>query len=273
MAPSPQALLTALYALPVELTADPQCVGSREGCWAAPQASNRWLAAQRRRPTAGQRRRPATALVSCTGGWARRSDGRCSSLQAVVANASVSCPRPPCRHVVYDIAVPLFNMQHLFGIYTHNAQPLILPGDASTAQRERRLRELLPVLVNNATRGASPMRMHWKRYTAFAADYVREVLGDDEPGLVCFKVCLWWASGGCMRNTGASLWEGHAGCRLGAAAGCMHLPMCPPPLSCCTALHGCRQQRLPPTAGVPLVPAPADCAGGHGPPQPPHRAD
>ncbi|PSC71910.1 Carotenoid cleavage dioxygenase 8 [Micractinium conductrix] len=117
MAPSPQALLTALYALPVELTADPQ-------------------------------------------------------------------------HVVYDIAVPLFNMQHLFGIYTHNAQPLILPGDASTAQRERRLRELLPVLVNNATRGASPMRMHWKRYTAFAADYVREVLGDDEPGLVCFKTVL-----------------------------------------------------------------------------------
>lgn len=35
---------------------------------------------------------------------------------------------------MYDSLVPLFNMQHLFGIYTPDAQPLILGAMDSTEQ-------------------------------------------------------------------------------------------------------------------------------------------
>ena len=125
MAPSPQALLTALYALPPELATDLKCVGGRGGA-----------------------SRGAAQDVACA---------RLGGHRAMAApTPSELLTSPSSRHVIYDVAVPLFNMQHLFGIYTPLAQPLLLTGDASTARRERRLRKLLPLLVTNATRGASP---------------------------------------------------------------------------------------------------------------------
>ena len=90
--------------------------------------------------------------------------------------------------MLYDIAVPLFNMQHLFGIYTPLAQPLLLPGDASNAEVEEKLRELLPKVANNSDPDMNPLRLHWDSYPAYTSDYVRHVLGDGQPGLVCFKV-------------------------------------------------------------------------------------
>ena len=37
-------------------------------------------------------------------------------------------PRPRRSHVIFDVLVPLFNMQHLFGVYTPNAQVIFLDG-------------------------------------------------------------------------------------------------------------------------------------------------
>ena len=157
MAPSPQALLTALYALPPELATDLKCVGGRGGA-----------------------SRGAAQDVACA---------RLGGHRAMAApTPSELLTSPSSRHVIYDVAVPLFNMQHLFGIYTPLAQPLLLTGDASTARRERRLRKLLPLLVTNATRGASPLHVHWDHPAAHPADYVQHVLGGPGNGLVCFKV-------------------------------------------------------------------------------------
>ena len=40
--------------------------------------------------------------------------------------AAQALPFVWCRHIVYDVLVSLFNMQHLFGVYTPDAQILVL---------------------------------------------------------------------------------------------------------------------------------------------------
>ncbi|PSC70048.1 choline-phosphate cytidylyltransferase 2 [Micractinium conductrix] len=91
-------------------------------------------------------------------------------------------------HILYDIAVPLFNMQHTFGIYTPKAQPLILPG--CDANKKKLLWDLLPMFVNTPRPEMSLLRLHWDNNLTFAEDYAAQLLGDTADGQVCFKTVL-----------------------------------------------------------------------------------
>lgn len=81
--------------------------------------------------------------------------------------------------------VPLFNMQHLFGIYTPKAQPLAV-GEC-TEKKQKFLWQLLPMFINTPRPEMSILRLHWDNNLAFAADYAAQVLGDAGDGHVCFK--------------------------------------------------------------------------------------
>ncbi|GAB4817394.1 hypothetical protein N2152v2_004440 [Parachlorella kessleri] len=89
-------------------------------------------------------------------------------------------------HVMYDLLTPLFTMQHLFGIYTPDAQPLILHQLGNYTDYDWRLQ----LLVNTPNPAKSLLRLTWDHYATTLANYTRDVLGEGNEGLVCFKTLL-----------------------------------------------------------------------------------
>lgn len=98
---------------------------------------------------------------------------------------------------MFDVLVPLFNMQHLFGVYTPDAQPLILRAMNGT---EADLRARLPRLINTPRPEMSLLRLAWRHDDEWAGEYAARLLGAPPgaplQGLVCFKVrrpavCCW----------------------------------------------------------------------------------
>ena len=85
---------------------------------------------------------------------------------------------------MYDLLTPMFTMQHLFGIYTPDAQPLILHQLGNYTDYDWRLQ----LLVNTPNPAKSLLRLTWDHYATTLANYTREVLGEGNEGLVCFKV-------------------------------------------------------------------------------------
>lgn len=125
----------------------------------------------------------------------------CPDLRLLRLNVSLppgpAPPPPPCRHVMFDVLVPLFNMQHLFGVYTPDAQPLILRAMNGT---EADLRARLPRLINTPRPEMSLLRLAWRHDDEWAGEYAARLLGAPPgaplQGLVCFKVrrpavCCW----------------------------------------------------------------------------------
>ncbi|KAL4442053.1 hypothetical protein ABPG77_011314 [Micractinium sp. CCAP 211/92] len=94
-------------------------------------------------------------------------------------------------HVLYDVLVPLFNMQHRFGVYTPDAQPLIL---RATNGSEAELRKRLPRLINTRRPEMSLLRLAWRNDDEWAGEYAARLLGaapGSQPrGLVCFQTVL-----------------------------------------------------------------------------------
>lgn len=92
----------------------------------------------------------------------------------------------PRRHVLYDVLVPIFNMQHVFGVYTPDAQILI---PQAVAGSEEELARSLPRLINTARPQDSLLRLTWDHDAAWVRDYARRVLDEGTAqGRVCFKV-------------------------------------------------------------------------------------
>ncbi|PSC68931.1 DNA-damage-repair toleration chloroplastic-like [Micractinium conductrix] len=94
-------------------------------------------------------------------------------------------------HVLYDFTQALFNMQHLFGVYTPQAQPLLLPVGAHD---QRKWHGELRKLFSNLRAEKSMAALHWNSPVEFAADYGEALLGGGGGGggggLVCFKSVL-----------------------------------------------------------------------------------
>jgi len=87
---------------------------------------------------------------------------------------------------MYDVLVPMFNMQHLFGVYTPAAQVLITGVVNGT---EQELRDSLARLINTPDPRMSLLHLTWDKDAAFLKDYAAEVLGAGAAdGLVCFRV-------------------------------------------------------------------------------------
>lgn len=111
-------------------------------------------------------------------------------------------------HIVYDVLVPLFNMQHLFGVYTPDAQILVLDrhlndtlrnhedgvypeGDSPKEALIRRMRKFL----NTTDPSASMFRLLWDHNAMWPRDYSLKQLGrgrdgQGRDGLICFKSVL-----------------------------------------------------------------------------------
>lgn len=95
----------------------------------------------------------------------------------------------PHRHVLFDVLAPLFNLQHLFGLYTPAAQLLVLgPQNGSDAELQHELRKY----INTPDPALSLLRLTWDADAAWLGEYVRRVLGEEAArqrggGLVCFK--------------------------------------------------------------------------------------
>jgi hypothetical protein len=86
---------------------------------------------------------------------------------------------------MYDVLVPMFNLQLLFGMYTRDAQILILGAQGGD---EELMRKDLPRNLNTADADQSVLRLTWDHDAALLGDYARSVLGEGSAGLVCFEV-------------------------------------------------------------------------------------
>ena len=99
-------------------------------------------------------------------------------------------PRPhPCparRHAMYDLAVPLFNLQHLWGVYRPDAQVLLL--NQTSADSWQGIDYYARRMVITPDPQRSVFRLTWDSDATWTANYTRQVLGDGRDGLVCFKV-------------------------------------------------------------------------------------
>lgn len=84
------------------------------------------------------------------------------------------------------MAVPLFNLQHMFGIYTPRAVPLVM--GCADAANETQFRKILPKKLNNPRPELSLLQLHWDHNMTLAADLASQVLGSAGDGLVCFRV-------------------------------------------------------------------------------------
>ncbi len=80
-------------------------------------------------------------------------------------------------------------MQHRFGGYTADAQPLILRAMNGS---EAELRKRLPRLINTRRPEMSLLRLAWRNDDEWAGEYAARLLGaapGSQPrGLVCFQV-------------------------------------------------------------------------------------
>lgn len=87
---------------------------------------------------------------------------------------------------MYDLAVPLFNLQHLWGVYRADAQVLLL--NKTSADSWAGIDHYARRMVITPDPQRSVFRLTWDRDATWTANYTREVLGGDREGLVCFKV-------------------------------------------------------------------------------------
>jgi len=91
-------------------------------------------------------------------------------------------------HVQFDLAVPLFNLQHLFGIYRPDAQVLVLNKTLSDNWEE--VAYYMERMINTPKPERSIFRLSWDSDAAWLSNYAQRVLGDADDGLVCFKTLL-----------------------------------------------------------------------------------
>ncbi len=120
---------------------------------------------------------------------------------------------------MFDVLVPLFNLQHLFGLYSPATQILILGPQGPSPEG---LARELTRMVNTANPDKSLLHLTWDRDAEFLEDYARYVLGEAREGLVCFKVleCVYrWRGPGFGGGAPARPGSAHArGCQLGGKA-------------------------------------------------------
>ena len=87
---------------------------------------------------------------------------------------------------MFDLAVPLFNLQHLWGVYRSDAQVLMLNRTSGDMWEGVDFYARRMVITPDPKR--SVFRLTWDRDATWTANYTRSVLGDSGDGLVCFKV-------------------------------------------------------------------------------------
>ncbi|EFN58307.1 hypothetical protein CHLNCDRAFT_142310 [Chlorella variabilis] len=90
-------------------------------------------------------------------------------------------------HVMFDVMVPIFNMQHQFGLYDPAAQ-ILIPFAVNGSDDD--LRYWLPKLVNTRKPEKSVLRLTHDHEAAWVGEYAAAALGDSRDGLVCFKTLL-----------------------------------------------------------------------------------
>lgn len=88
---------------------------------------------------------------------------------------------------MFDVLVPVFNMQQQFGLYDPSAQILIPFAVNGT---ESSLRYWLPTLINTKDRNKSVLHLTYHSPAAWTREYAAQVLGDKGDGLVCFHATL-----------------------------------------------------------------------------------
>jgi hypothetical protein len=91
-------------------------------------------------------------------------------------------------HAMYDLAVPLFNLQHLWGVYRPDAQVLMLNKTSADTWQGIDFYARRMVITPDPQR--SVFRLTWDRDATWTGNYTREVLGGNRNGLVCFKSLL-----------------------------------------------------------------------------------
>ncbi|KAL4439224.1 hypothetical protein ABPG77_004126 [Micractinium sp. CCAP 211/92] len=91
-------------------------------------------------------------------------------------------------HAMFDLAVPLFEAQHLFGIYRPDAQVLIL--NQTLNDRWEEVAYYMERMVNTRDPARSVFRLSWDSDARWLRQYAAQVLGDDGNGLVCFRTAL-----------------------------------------------------------------------------------
>jgi hypothetical protein len=87
---------------------------------------------------------------------------------------------------MFDVLVPIFNMQHRFGLYDASAQVLI-PFAVNGSDDD--LRFWLPRLVNTPRADQSVLHLTYTHPAAWTREYAAAVLGGGS-GLVCFRALL-----------------------------------------------------------------------------------
>lgn len=87
---------------------------------------------------------------------------------------------------MYDLAVPLFNLQHLWGVYRPDAQVLLLNKTSADSWQGIDFYARRMVITPDPQR--SVFRLTWDNDATWTANYTREVMGGERDGLVCFKV-------------------------------------------------------------------------------------
>lgn len=87
---------------------------------------------------------------------------------------------------MFDVLVPIFNMQHRFGLYDPSAQVLI-PFAVNGSDAD--LNFWLPRLVNTPRPEHSVLHLTYSHPAAWTREYAAGVLGGGQ-GLVCFRALL-----------------------------------------------------------------------------------
>lgn len=91
-------------------------------------------------------------------------------------------------HVMFDLAVPLFNAQHLFGVYRPDAQVLVL--NQTLNDKWEDVDHFMERMINTPDPSRSLFRLSWDSDALWLRNYTRALLGDEGDGLICFRSVL-----------------------------------------------------------------------------------